>query len=233
MSDLLFREHTWDRNIWISVAQNNEYALPERFDAEDVVLDIGAHIGAFAYAVLDRGAGRVLCVEPDPENFLYLRHNLHYACKATDRAVCVSAACWRGDGFHPLAHYGAVGANTGGGNTLGEEGMPVASFSLAALARLASEFSEDRLIRLVKLDCEGAEWPILYTSHPAIFTRIDAFLGEYHTLAPEQFPSLHLSRPCDAEGLRLFFEELGYHFHSMPTGNGLGIFRAWRVGKEI
>src|SRR5665213_1830117 len=91
---LHFREHTWDRNIWVAVNEGNEYKLSGCFKPTDTVLDIGAHIGSFGYRVLDMGAGRVISVEPDPDNFRVLHHNLHLACKATDRAVLVAAAAW-------------------------------------------------------------------------------------------------------------------------------------------
>lgn len=230
MSELAFREHTWDKNIWNSVAINNEYGLTA-FNAEDVILDIGAHIGAFAYAALDRGAGKVICVEPDAENFLYLRHNLHYACRATDRAVCISAACWRSDERHPLVHYAPVGINTGGGNTLGADGIPTAAISLDALCALAASLSETGRLRLIKLDCEGAEWPILYTAH--VFAAVDAFLGEYHLPSADLIHNLGLTRPCTVEALAEFFRERAYDFNAVATGNDMGIFRAWKPGKEV
>src|SRR5258705_455731 len=42
---------------------------------EGVALDIGAHIGAAALLMLERGASSVLAVEPDPETFNVLEMN--------------------------------------------------------------------------------------------------------------------------------------------------------------
>ncbi len=42
----------------------------------DVVLDLGANIGAAARLMLDMGAGKVIAVEPDPTNFQIARKNL-------------------------------------------------------------------------------------------------------------------------------------------------------------
>jgi hypothetical protein len=50
--------------------------LPERFSPDDIIIDIGAHIGAFAYACLQRGAGRVIAFEPEPENYALPRLSL-------------------------------------------------------------------------------------------------------------------------------------------------------------
>lgn len=233
VSDLAFRAHTWDENIWKSVALHNEYGLAAgfRFSADDVILDIGAHIGSFSYLALDRGAGKVFCVEPDPGNFLYLRHNLHAACGATDRAVCISAAAWRSDVPSGVVHYAAVGSNTGGGNSLGDSGLPVCALSLDALAALAASASKNGRLRLVKLDCEGSEWPILYTAH--VYGIVDAFIGEYHMLDRAAWPHLELAHEATPEALGEFFRSLGYEFASVDTGGGMGKFRAWRLGQEV
>src|SRR5437870_3594985 len=69
------RPGTLDRRIFLSVVAEDEYRLP-RFSPADTVLDLGAHTGSFALAALRRGAGLVVCCEPDPANFLLLRHNL-------------------------------------------------------------------------------------------------------------------------------------------------------------
>src|ERR1051326_1052387 len=44
-----FRHNTLDRAIFNGVVLFNEYQLPARFAPEDIVIDVGAHIGSFAY----------------------------------------------------------------------------------------------------------------------------------------------------------------------------------------
>jgi hypothetical protein len=51
-----FRPGTLDRLIFDSVVAHNEYRLPERFEPPDVVVDVGGHIGTFAYAVARRAS---------------------------------------------------------------------------------------------------------------------------------------------------------------------------------
>jgi predicted RNA methylase len=70
------RPGTLDPNICTEVLAENEYRLPERFGAEDLVIDIGAHIGSFATACLLRGAGRVVAFEPLPANHAVATVNL-------------------------------------------------------------------------------------------------------------------------------------------------------------
>src|SRR4051794_41558178 len=91
-----FRSGTLDRAIYNGVVIHNEYRLPTAFAPADVVIDIGGHIGSFAQAVLSRGCGNVICVEPDPANFHiaaeYLKPHLESGCLRLERA-----AAWRSD----------------------------------------------------------------------------------------------------------------------------------------
>lgn len=50
-------------------------AMPVR--RGDVVLDLGANIGASARLMLDKGAAKVIAVEPDPSNILLAKRNLY------------------------------------------------------------------------------------------------------------------------------------------------------------
>lgn len=229
MSNLIFRPHTWDENIWKSVTQANEYNLADRcFHQDDSILDIGAHIGSFAYACLDRGAGRVTCVESDPDNFQLLRHNLHEACKATDRAVLISAAAVGRPRRHVFS--AAVGTNTGGTNTLGSDGTPVAAIAVKELLEIAVAWKKRR-VRLVKIDCEGAEWDILANTDMG---SVNALVGEYHEiLDPKQFPELELESPRDKAWLEKELRQQGFEVITSTSGNGLGLFWAWREGKEF
>ena len=63
-----FRSGTLDRLIFDAVVAQNEYRLPERFGPDDMVVDVGAHIGSFAYAVALRGGKHVWSIEPDRTN---------------------------------------------------------------------------------------------------------------------------------------------------------------------
>jgi FkbM family methyltransferase len=221
--ELMFRPGTWDRGIWDTVAVHNEYCLGVRFDPTDVVIDVGAHIGSFTYAALDRGAGRVVSVEADPENAYYLRHNIHMACGATDRCVIVTGAAWRSDPREPLEvlHFHAAGENTGGGG-VDEQGFPVAAVPFDRIVELAAG---DGPVRLVKLDCEGSEWPILFTSKR--LPQVQAIVGEYHVR-----PTADWGR-CGSESLKQFLNAQGFAVVTQGTSDSLGLFWAWREGAEV
>ena len=63
-----FRPGTLDQSIFDGVVALDEYRLPERFGPDDIVVDVGAHIGSFAYAVVLRGGKHVWSIEPDRAN---------------------------------------------------------------------------------------------------------------------------------------------------------------------
>ena len=71
-----FRNGTLDQAIFNGVVVLNEYRLPERFAPGDIVIDVGAHIGSFAEAVVSRGCRNVSCIEPDRSNFEIAAANL-------------------------------------------------------------------------------------------------------------------------------------------------------------
>lgn len=241
---ILFREGTWDRTIWEDVADRNEYLLPRPFSADEVILDIGAHIGSFSYACLDRGVGKVIACEPCPDNFRILCHNLHGACKATDRFIPIYGAAWRNETFGSTVPMDtrSRGANTGGAGVLGRkeyqqpsEGVfPVAAIPFDALVDIALSCSASSQIRLVKLDCEGSEWPILFTSMR--FHRIVAFCGEYHCIKEEDIPENSFvngwtSGGYGAEKIQKIFADNGYEtvVSPSPVDGRLGKFFAWKA----
>ena len=95
MSDLKFREETYDRLIWDSVFTHNEYKLPEKMGG-DVVVEIGGHIGAFASLCKSRGASECWSIEPSLDNFKLMCHNVASTAGEMEYVPILGAA-WRND----------------------------------------------------------------------------------------------------------------------------------------
>jgi FkbM family methyltransferase len=240
--------------IFDGVVALDEYRLPERFEPDDVVVDVGAHIGSFAYAVVLRGGRHVWSVEPDPTNCAVAAEHLRpYVDRGYVRLV--HAAAWRSDpnddelrfdGYHafPRSYPGMDGIlNTGNGSVVWGLGEPVAKIAFDDVVDLATNRGERR-VRLLKLDCEGAEWPIVLTSQRLHL--IDEIVGEFHELGGP-FPEIGEDRPSSAhifhsdrvtgftvEELVRFLSDAGfgvtYSRHVRPGGalEGLGYFFAMR-----
>jgi FkbM family methyltransferase len=244
-----FRPNTPDRGIFKEVVDRNEYRLPDRFTASDVVIDVGAHIGSFAHAVVERGCRQAFCFEPDRDNCR--RAEAHLRPYVDAGWVRLSQkAVWRSDensdqlrfdGYHSYPD-GLI--NTGSGSVLWGTGDAVDSI---ALDQVIDEITAGgtRRVRLLKLDCEGAEWPILLTSRR--LDLVDEIVGEFHELGgpfaeiSEERPSTPLVFQTDRvrgfvlDELVRWLTEAGFqvthHRHGRPDGSpeGLGLFFAVRA----
>src|SRR5262249_29100899 len=157
-----------------------EYRLPDRFSSEDIIIDVGAHIGSFSNAVLSRGAGHVHAYEANWQNFYLLKKNLR---RFEGRTSVNRKAVWRSDFTADFLNFvgnsTADGWNTGGGSVIYADGDPVPSVPFDSLLLQATGNGRQR-IRLVKIDCEGSEWPILFTSRK--LELVQEMCGEYHEL---------------------------------------------------
>ena len=182
MVHFTFRPQTLDLAIFNMVYFNNEYHLPPRFEVDDVILDVGAHIGSFAFAALVRGAKRVISIEAHPDNAYRAQQHLE-AYLMAGRLDLRWGAVWRSDNnadrlyytdYHTKAEHltntGNVAVHTK------PNGRSTPKFALDDL--IAQEH-----IRLLKLDCEGSEFPILLTANR--LNQVDEIVGEFHEFGGE------------------------------------------------
>jgi FkbM family methyltransferase len=253
-----FRNGTLDKAIFNGVVVFNEYRLPQRFEPGDIVIDVGAHIGSFAEAAVSRGCRNVTCIEPDRSNFEIAAANLRPHIEAGCVRL-VRGAAWRSDrntdelyfdGHHPFPQSfpGMEGIiNTGNGSVMWGSGEPVAKVAFDDIVDRATNRGE-RPVRLLKLDCEGAEWPILLTSQRLGLIR--EICGEFHEIGgefleisedrPAKTPvfSLERSAKLTVEVLAGYLEDAGFTVthrrHRRRDGalEGMGLFFATRGPAE-
>lgn len=143
------------------------------------ILDIGANAGYFSLFALSRFRGaRVIAFEPMPANFALLTRNrlLNSALPWT----CVQKAVSGEPGELVLA-CDAGGGLTTSATVLAEETAQSERIRVPAMT-LPEVFDEYRLGRcnLLKMDCEGAEFGILYACPPELLGRIDRIAMEVH-----------------------------------------------------
>lgn len=166
---LLCRYGTQDSMVCREVLDDNEYRLPDAFAAEDLIIDVGAHIGAFAVACLERGAGMVHAYEPVEENYRLCRMNL-----PTARTSIRPLAVWHQAGHLALrtlaVPYTAMFSAADG----------VEAELVGAQAVTLKEVLEGHKVRLLKLDCEGAEVPILESASAPLLADVQEVVGELH-----------------------------------------------------
>ena len=218
-ANFYFRAGTCDENVFRSVVGLNEYQLPDALPADKLILDIGAHIGSFTQACLERGARRIVACEPEPENYQRCRKHLAEAIKngfVTVLPVAVVAQAppagllWLSD-YEVMPHEINTGAASHFATTTKKARQLVPVIELQGLMDLLTEGSQFREVAWLKLDCEGAEWNILATLRLA---EVQNICGEYHPLAG-----------FTPEALQVWLEERGFNTRRQPYGDsGLGLF---------
>ena len=146
-----------------------------------VVLDLGANIGAFTiYATATARGVRVYAYEPLPGFCKMLQENVRLNGQNESVHIfnCAVAAAegerelgWGGDAFFfPTLLPSASGEN--------RENILVRTTTLAQI------LESNHLVRVdfLKMDCEGAEYEILYGTPSSILRRISQIRMEYHNL---------------------------------------------------
>jgi FkbM family methyltransferase len=221
------RPGTWDQLIAENVLAGEYGNLAF---AGRTVVDIGAHIGSFSLMACIAGARRVLAFEAGSGNFRLLSEN----CRGLEAIECHHAAVWRSDVPPGLALWreSANPENTGGGTVIGcasKAGEPRSSGEAVPVRQvpLDSIIEEAGMVDLLKVDAEGSEYPILYTSRK--LDRVQEIVGEYHDIQGlEEGFELPQAEAWNLDGLATFLHRQGFAIRVQRKA-GLGLFHAVRT----
>lgn len=208
------RHGTGDILILDEIFLQREYELPPEVErllsraARPEVVDVGANIGLFgAWLLTQFPSARIVSIEPSPENLGVLEQTVEANHRGDDWRVVPAAA-----GTAPgTSTFKLAGIATSRLAREGESGLTVDVVDFFDLARDAD---------LVKLDIEGAEWPLLADERLASLRA--AVVVEFHA---DGCPS---SDPKDAATRAL--ERAGYVVRpkSERPRLGTGVLWAWR-----
>jgi len=191
-----FREdYEKDLEFWRDVYVADEYQCEVK-DC-DLVVDVGAHIGAFTRRMLEKGA-RVVAIEAYKDSALVCQKN------NPEAAVIWGSCCGQrdlspslcGQSFRP------------GVDDLEQHG------DMIPLDDIVPEES----IRILKLDCEGAEYSICQGSD---LSRVQEIVGEAHAVEWQ-------GRTWGMEDLTQMLEQQGFQVTSHKPGD-TWLFRATRI----
>ncbi len=166
---------------------------------DDVVIDIGAHIGAFSlYAGGCAKNGRILCFEPMKGSFGLLRRNIELNGFRNILPVNLGLASKKG-AFTIHAQEGnstCAGAYT--------KGSPH-EITCITLKDVFDDYDVGRC-NFLKMDCEGMEYEILLNAPKELFDRIDKIVLECHDSWVEGCSRHDLRRLLEGNGFSVFMK---------------------------
>jgi FkbM family methyltransferase len=140
-----------------------------------VVIDIGANIGDSSIYFALRGAGKIIGVEPIPDNYEMAVKNIRLN-NFSDRISLMLAGC--------SAHTGSTTVSSGfeagiASHTVnyGESGAKIPSVTLE---NIINEYNIRDGETVLKMDCEGCEYDIILTASDSLLRQFSHMLIEYH-----------------------------------------------------
>ena len=164
--DFLFHE------IWI-----DETYAPTGYEIKDgdTVVDIGANIGVFAFWAATRATSvRVKSYEPFPQNAEYFLKNLK--ASRLENIEFHQVAVADSAGLRTLHVDDAWILHSLNAKGSGENGLTVECTTLDAV------FSDIKACDLLKLDCEGSEYEIMYSACDDTLAKIKKIVCEFNNV---------------------------------------------------
>lgn len=189
---------------FIAATVANRHLLHEvELKQGDTVLDIGAYIGDWAEAILQRYPARVLAFEPNPASFQQLQEKtqrfpnltpLPYGLGDEDLNTEISL---KGMGSSLYSHHSD------------DDSTAHTAVAIRAVDSVWQELQLDR-VALVKINIEGAEFPLLEKMIEAdLLDRADQYLIQFHEWHPGAYSRRRRIRKALARTHRLVWD---YHF---------------------
>jgi len=221
---LWIRSQTSDIRVFSDVFVKDVYRLSSlearcRLRGQfDCIVDVGGHIGIFSTRV----AGfthRVIACEPMPENAALFRQNMESsACTNVQLVECAVSSS-----VGPLTLF--TSRNTAGHTTLRSMSDQEAHSERVQATTLVSVLDDFDVKHcdLLKIDCEGGEYDMLFHADEATLRRIERIAMEYHNVGSKDPRNTgeELEHYLDAHGFTV--ERIASRRHS-----NYGILFAWR-----
>jgi FkbM family methyltransferase len=171
-----------DFNSFLEIFNLKEYEkLQDLINSADrkptVMVDLGANIGlAFVYFKSFLKIREYIAVEPQPENLRLLGFNT-----ASPFSRIIPKAVWTHEKGVQFSTQ-----NPSNANYVTDEGG--AKVPTSTLEKIFTEAPEASI--LLKMDIEGAEYPVLKQNIQLIRERVDFFVIEFHKISQKDYPHL-------------------------------------------
>ncbi len=229
------RNDSFDERIYNEVYVNNGYNIRDDL-SEYIVIDIGAHIGSFIKLVVENKAKFVEGYELFPESYEQCKQNT----SNYENVKIYNNAVWRSDinieniSISKSKLYSLVNGkhilNTGGETLLSEiNNKDIINVPAITLDNIIDKnLNQFNKIDLIKIDCEGSEYPIIYTSKK--LNLVNNIVIEYHyydfSFRPEAlvkdrkyYNEKSLSKHLEEQGFIIFIDKPIYMTNEIYHGN--------------
>ena len=150
------------------IFDDNSYGLETAEVRGRTVIDIGANVGLFSLACVERGATRVIAVEAQKTVF---NLGLINYVKDYSQIEPLNYAVHRNNGNTVYLENNHVGSK------IGTTGEPVTTITLETLLEQNNVLGKDLVL---KLDCEGAEFDVILNSPVEVLRKFSVIYMELH-----------------------------------------------------
>lgn len=190
-------------NVWLT----REYSKPDfEIKDNDLVIDIGAHIGLFALLAAKKcKAGKIFCYEPVGENYELLLKNLHdnnlsnvypFNIAVSDHEQKVKLYLNSDQAAHSLYI----------------KSMSFLEVQSTTLKKIMDD-NEIEKCNFLKIDCEGAEYVIIESLPNQYLHKIDKMIIEYHLASSKPESLIKLVRKLESNSFKIeivkYSEDMG------------------------
>lgn len=178
------------------------------------ILDIGANAGYFSLFAASRFPdAKILSFEPIPVNYSLLEKNRQHnqQCKITTYPMAVAGKTGKINLFLEPDDPFSTSASIADCDEHRNQSVSVPCISIGDI------FEENKIEKcdLLKMDCEGAEYDILYNCPDSVFSKIHQIAMEVHGGAKPTW---------NIESMESFLQSMGYSTRQRPVG----MMWAWR-----
>jgi len=168
--EFLTRTNSLDRWVIKEIFGERPYLIPK---PGDVVVDVGAHIGTYSLLACRamNGEGKIYAYEPDPDNFDLLKKNISINRPLSNIIKAYNKAIAGDKGIRKFYLYTRRNKVLSGYSSFSPYQSQVSNTQIyktieVECITLKDVFESNNLdnIDLLKMDCEGCEYEILFSS---------------------------------------------------------------------
>lgn len=200
---ITIRNQSIDRHIIAEIIFRDFYRLHDLDNSKiRTIIDVGAHIGVFSiYAASLFPEANIYAFEPENNNFARLKNNIlqnnfnimgfDYGLGSDNKEVELYLSTQNESG-HSIYNFGASRPT---------QQIEIRTIESAWLENGISQCD------LLKLDCEGAEYDIIYSLNEDMLSKISTIVGEIHTIDKEHRNIDNLSKYLKDRSFSVYSEK--------------------------